>query len=138
MCTVSFSLYLHVIYSSDLVFIPLIFAGYLVCFSCVCAGGSGSRSAPRRKAKKRARRLKRTDDTEEDREVVIPTKPTRREKSAAAKQRVAIPMHKWKQQDWERFRLQNPYEIPIHLHWTTPQFRNETQMRIVHELFEHN
>jgi DNA/RNA endonuclease G (NUC1) len=41
----------------------------------------------------------------EEQEVVVPTKPTRREKSAAAKQRVAVPMHRWKQQDWDKFPL---------------------------------
>ena len=69
---------------------------------------------------------------------MIPTKPTRREKSAAAKQHVVMPLHRWKAKDWEAFRSKNPYEVPIAPRWTTVQFRNEMQVRIVHELFEHN
>ena len=59
--------------------------------SCLCLGGSSSRSAPR-KTKKRVRRAPRPADSEE--EVVIPTKPTRREKSATVKQRVMMPLHR--------------------------------------------
>ena len=68
----------------------------LLCASrvCVCVGGSGSRSAPHTKTKKRARTCKRPAESDEEEEVVVPTNPTRREKSVAAKQRVAIPMHK--------------------------------------------
>jgi len=76
--------------------------------------------------------------SDDEEEVVIPTKPTRREKSAAAKQRVVMPLHRWKAKDWEAFRSKNPYEVPIAPRWTTVQFRNEMQVRIVHELFEHN
>lgn len=47
-------------------------------------------------------------------------------------------MHMWKQHDWERFRKHNPCEVPVTPQWTTTQFRNEMQLRIVHELFEHN
>ena len=71
-------------------------------------------------------------------EVVIPTKPTRREKSAAVKQRVIMPLHRWKAKDWEAFHSKNPYVVPVAPRWTTVQFRNEMQVRIVHELFEHN
>ena len=110
--------------------------GFCVFFSCVCSGGSSSRSAPR-KTKKRARRTLRPV-VSDDEEVVIPTKPTRREKSAAAKQRVVMPLHHWKAKDWEAFRSKNLYEVPIAPRWTTVQFRNEMQVRIVHELFEHN
>ena len=108
--------------------------GFL-CSSHVCVGGSGSRSAPRSKTKKRARRCKRQTETDEAKEVVIPTKPTRREKYAAAKQRVVMPLHRWKAKDWEAFRSKNPYEVPIAPRWTTVEFRNEMQVRIVHELF---
>ena len=69
---------------------------------------------------------------------MIPTKPTRREKSAAVKQRVIMPLHRWKAKDWEAFRSKNPYVVPVAPRWTTVQFRNEMQVRIVHELFEHN
>ena len=40
--------------------------------------------------------------------------------------------------DWEAYHSKNPYEVPIAPRWTTIQFRNEMQVRIVHELFEHN
>ena len=103
----------------------------------MCSGGSSSRSAPR-KTKKRARRILHPVVSDDEEEVVIPTKPTRREKSAAAKQRVVMPLHRWKAKDWEAFRSKNPYEVPIAPRWTTVQFRNEMQVRIVHELFEHN
>ena len=105
-------------------------------FSCVCLGGSSSRSAPR-KTKKRARRTLRPVVSDDEEEVVIPTKPTRREKSAAVK-RVIMPLHRWKAKDWEAFRSKNQYEVAIAPRWTTVQFRNEMQVRIVHELFEHN
>ena len=69
---------------------------------------------------------------------MIPTKPTRREKSAAAKKRVVMPLHRLKAKDWEAFHSKNPYEVPIASCWTTVQFWNEMQVRIVYELFEHN
>ena len=96
---------------------PLILAGFRVFSSCVCSGGSSSRSAPR-KTKKRARRTLRPV-VSNDEEVVIPTKPTRREKSAATKQRVVMPLHRWKSKDLEAFRSKNPYEVPIAPRWTT-------------------
>ena len=106
---------LHVTYSSDLVYIPLIFAGVSVCSLCAFAGGSSSRAARKpQNTKKRARRGKPSDDNEDSHEAVIPTKATHREKSAAAKQRVAMPMHKWKMPDWQNF----VSRIPILLHRT--------------------
>ena len=36
------------------------------------------------------------------------------------------------------FHSKNPYEVPISPRWTVVQFRNEMQVRIVHELSEHN
>lgn len=47
-------------------------------------------------------------------------------------------MHKWKQADWEQVRFQNPYLAPIVPSWTTPQFRNALQIRIVHELYDYH
>ena len=85
-------------------YIPLIFAGVSVCSLFAFAGGSSSRAAQKPwNTKKRARRGKPLDDSEDTREVVIPTKATHREKSAATKHRVVIPMHKWKLSDWEKF-----------------------------------
>ena len=69
---------------------------------------------------------------------MIPTKPPRREKYAAAKQHVVMPLHKWKVREWDAFRKKNPYTVPIAPCWTSVHFRNEMQERIIHELFEHN
>ena len=107
---------------------PLILVGFLcVLFVCVCSGGSSSHSAPR-KTKKRARGTLHPVVSDEEEEVVTPTKPTRREKSAAAKQRVVMPLHRWKAKDWEAYRSKNPYGVPIAPCWTTVQFRNEMQV----------
>ena len=126
-------------YSPTLVYIILIFARVFVCSLCAFAGGSSSRAARKpQNTKKRARRGKPSDDNEDSHEVVIPTKATRREKSAAAKQRVAVPMHKWKMPDWQKFRFQDPYTTTPNPRWNNPQFRNELQMRIVSEVFEHH
>ena len=92
---------------------PLIFAGSLVFLPCVFAGGSSPRSAPRTKTKKRVRRCKRTAESDGEEEVVVPTKPTRCEKSAAAKQRVIMPLHKWKAKEWDAFQKKNPYTVPF-------------------------
>ena len=120
-------------------YIPLIFAGVSVCSLCAFAGGSSSRAARKsQNTKKRARRGKPSDDNEDSHEVVIPTKATRREKSAAAKQRVAVPMHKWKMSDWQRFCLQDPYTAAPNPRWNNPRFRNELHMRIMSEIFEHH
>jgi len=104
----------------------------------VCAGGFGSCSAPPTKTKKRARRCKRPVESKVEDEVVVPTKTTHREKYVAAKQRVALPMHKWKAKYWETFRKRNSYVVPVDPRWTTIQFQNEMQVRIVNELFEHH
>ena len=120
-------------------YIPLIFAGVSVCFLCACAGGSSSRAARKpQNTKKRARRGKPLGDNEDDHEVVIPTKTTRWEKSVAAKQCVALPMHKWKMPDWQKFRFQDPHTVAPNPRWNNPQFRNELHMRIVSEVFEHH
>ena len=96
----SSSIYIHEKYSSDLVYILLIFARVSVCSLCAFAGGSSSRPAQKpRNTKKRAHRGKPSDDNEDAHEVVLPTKATRREKSVAAKQRAMMPMHKWKMTD---------------------------------------
>jgi hypothetical protein len=70
--------------------------------------------------------------------VVIPTRSTRREKSVAAKQRAALPVPKWGIKDWERIRFQDPYTAPPNPRWNNPQFRNDVQMRIISEVFEHH
>ena len=106
--------------------------------SCVFAGGSSSRSTPRTKTKKRVRICKRPAESDGEEEVVIPTKPTLHEKSATAKQRVIMPLHKWKAKEWDAFQKRNSYTVPIAPRWTNVDFRNEMQERIVHELFEHN
>ena len=69
---------------------------------------------------------------------MIPTRPTHREKSAAAKQRVVMPLHKWKAKEWVAFRKNNSYTVPIAPRWSSVHFQNEMQERIVHELFKHN
>ena len=106
---------------------PLILVGFRVSPLCLCSGGSSSCSAPR-KTKKRARRTLRPAVSADKEEVVIPTKPTRREKSTAAKQRVVMPLHRWKAKDWEAFHSKNPYVVPVAPRWTTIQFRNEMQV----------
>lgn len=124
-------------YSSALVYILLIFAGVSVCFLCAFAGGSSSHAARKpQNTKKRARRGKPSDDNEDTHEVVIPTKATRWEKSTAAKQHVALPTHKWKMAEWQKFRFQDPYTAAPNPHWNNPQFQNELQMRIVSEIFK--
>ena len=108
-------------YSSDLVYILLIFARVSMCSLCAFAGGSSSRGARKPlNTKKRARRGKPSDDNEDTHEVVILTKATSREKSVAAKQRVALPMHKWKMPDWQRFRFQDPYTVAPNPRWSNP------------------
>ena len=116
-------------------YIPLIFAGVSVCSLCASAGGSSSLAARKpQNTKKRACRGKPSDDNKDSHEVVIPTKATRREKSTAAKKRVALPMHKWKMPEWQKFCFQDPYTAAPNPHWSNPQFRNELQMRIVSEI----
>jgi hypothetical protein len=110
-----------------------------LCSPCAFAGGSSSRAAQKgQKTRKRARRGKQLDVDEDDREVVLPTKTTRREKSVAAKQRAALPVPKWKIKDWERIRFQDPYSAPANPRWNNPQFRNDFQMRIISEVFENH
>jgi hypothetical protein len=69
---------------------------------------------------------------------VRPTQTTRRAKSTAAKQRAALPLRKWKIKDWERVRFQNPYSSPPNPRWTNLLFRNDFQMKIISDIFEHH
>ena len=49
-----------------------------------------------------------------------------------------MPVHKWKMPDWQQLCFQDPYTVAPNPRWNNPQFRNELQMRIVSEVFEHH
>lgn len=82
-----------------------------------CAGGSGSQGGARHSTKKSVRKGKRLARPI-DKEVTVPTKLTRRQKSKYAKERLAKPLNIVSLKDFVRLSNINPYATPRVAGWT--------------------